>query len=113
MTTSKREKREGNPGPKAIHEATPAATLSVRIQPNASKNEVVGIADNILKIKINAPPVDGKANKECIKFLAKVLDVSKSQVTILGGEKARSKVVRILGISQDICWQRLTSGLRD
>ncbi len=109
MTTSKREKGEGRSSPKA---AALGATLSVRIQPNASKNEVVGIVDDVLKIKINAPPVDGKANKECIKFLAKVLDVSKSQVSIIGGEKARSKVVRIFGISQDICWQRLTSGLQ-
>ncbi|MEW5802791.1 MAG: DUF167 domain-containing protein [bacterium] len=85
----------------------------MRIQPNARKNEVVGIGeDQIVKIRITAPPVDGKANKECIKFLAKVLEVSKSQVAIVGGEKARSKAVRIFGISQQVCWQRLTSALQ-
>lgn len=98
--------------PNAAPGATLGATLSVRIQPNASKNEVVGIIDEVLKIKINAPPVDGKANKECIKFLAKALNVSKSHVSIIAGEKARAKVVRIMGISQDTCWKRLTSGLQ-
>ena len=113
MATSKREKGEKKPNPKAaVHISSPEATspevtLSVRIQPNASKNEVVGRVDDVLKIRITAPPVDGKANKECIKFLAKVLRVSKSQVLIIGGERARSKIVQVIGISEDTCWQRL------
>lgn len=91
--------------------ATDGATLSVRVQPSAGKNELVEIRDEIVKIRINAPPVDGKANRECIKFLAKVLGVASSQVSITGGEKGRSKVIRIAGLDQDSCWQRLRLSL--
>ena len=86
------------------------SVLTVRIQPNASKNEVVGMVDGILKIKIKAPPVDGKANKECLTFLAKVLQIPKSHLSIIKGEKTRSKVIQVVGMNQDVCRKRITSG---
>ena len=69
--------------------------LSLHIQPRASKNEVCGVQDNALKIRLTSPPVDGAANKLCREFLAGVFDVPKSSVEILAGETSRHKRVRI------------------
>ncbi len=69
--------------------------LDCRLQPKASKDEIVGPMDSQLKIRITAPPVDGKANQHLIQFLAKTFKVSKSSVRIEKGELGRSKRVRI------------------
>ena len=69
--------------------------LECRLQPKASRDEIVGEHDGQLKIKITAPPVDGKANAHLIKLLAKAFGVSQSQVDIERGELGRSKRIRI------------------
>jgi len=69
--------------------------LAVYIQPRASKTEIVGIHGNRLKIRIAAPPVDGKANQELVKFLAKIFAVSKSRITLLQGATGREKRFKI------------------
>ncbi|MGC1456081.1 MAG: DUF167 domain-containing protein [Nitrospirota bacterium] len=80
---------------------TPEApvTLSIRIQPRASKNEIVAMANGGLKIRLTAPPVDGAANEALVKFLADTLSIPKSNVEIISGHTAREKIVRISGIS--------------
>ncbi|MCC6207945.1 MAG: YggU family protein [Gammaproteobacteria bacterium] len=70
-------------------------TLSVRVQPRASKDEIVGMQGNHLKIRITAPPVDGKANVHLIQFLARVFDVPKSRISLLSGESGREKRILI------------------
>jgi len=69
--------------------------LHVQIQPKSSKDEVVGILGENLKIKITAPPIDGKANEHLCRFIAKVFNVSKSQVSILKGETSKIKTLLI------------------
>jgi len=69
--------------------------LNLHIQPRASKNQVCGIQDNALKIRLTSPPVDGAANKLCREFLADLLGVPKSAVEIISGETSRHKRVRI------------------
>lgn len=88
-------------------------SLTVRIQPNASKNEVLGMVNEMVKIKITAPPVDNKANKECLKFLSKILHIPKSKLLILKGQKTRSKIIQISGMSRDLCRQRLIKETRE
>ena len=78
-----------------------AATLSVRIQPRASKNEVVSREGGGIKIRLTAPPVDGAANEALVRFLADVFSVSKSQVEIISGHTSRDKIVSIEGISKE------------
>ncbi len=73
--------------------------MSVRIQPRASKNEVVSREGGV-KIRLTAPPVDGAANEALVRFLADTLCVSKSQVEIVSGHTARDKVVKISGIDK-------------
>jgi uncharacterized protein len=69
--------------------------LYVQIQPKSSTDEVVGILGENLKIKITAPPIDGKANEHLCRFIAKVFNVSKSQVSILKGETSKIKTLLI------------------
>lgn len=76
--------------------------FSVRVQPRASRNEVVGMHGDALKIRLSAPPVDGAANDALIEFLAEVFAVGHRHVRILAGETSRSKVVEIEGITERV-----------
>ncbi len=69
--------------------------LDIYVQPKSSVNKIIGIFDNFLKIKIKAPPVDGAANKECIKFMAKILKIPKKSISIISGETGRRKKIEI------------------
>jgi uncharacterized protein len=73
-------------------------TLVLRclIQPKASRDEIVGVQDERLKIRITAPPVDGKANAHLIRFLSDVLDVPRSRIELLSGDTGKRKTLRIL-----------------
>ena len=78
----------------------PQATLSVRVQPRASRNEVAGLDGETLKLRLTAPPVEGEANDACLAFLAKLLDLSPSRLAIIRGARSRTKVIRITGLTQ-------------
>ncbi|MGQ4001797.1 DUF167 domain-containing protein [Francisellaceae bacterium CB299] len=69
--------------------------LSIYVQPNSSKNEIVGEYNGMLKIKIKAPADSGKANKELVSFLAKYLNLKKNQITIIKGHISRQKIVSL------------------
>jgi len=71
--------------------------FSARIVPRASTSEIVGEHDGALKVKIASPPVDGAANAELIKVLAKFFDVQKSAVEILKGQTSKTKQIKIIG----------------
>lgn len=75
--------------------------LNLHIQPRASKNEICGLMDSSLKIRLTSPPVDGAANKLCREFLADLLHVPKSSVEIISGETSRHKRVRIAAADPD------------
>jgi uncharacterized protein (TIGR00251 family) len=71
--------------------------LPVRVIPRASRNEIVEVlSDQTVKIRLKAPPVEGKANEELIKFLSKVLDIPKSNFEIVAGKTGRDKLISIL-----------------
>jgi len=82
-----------------IREQEGAITFEVRVAPRASRNRIVGVQDGALKVALTAPPVDGAANEALKKLLAKELGVSKSNVEIVRGDRARIKVLRIHGVS--------------
>ena len=77
-----------------------SATLSLRIQPRASKNEAIEQENGGIKIRLTAPPVDGAANEALVKFLADKLGKAKSQVEIVSGHTGRDKIVRIEDIAE-------------
>ena len=72
--------------------------ISLHIQPRASRTELIGAHGGALKVRLAAPPVDGEANDELVRFLAKTLGVPKSAVTIVRGATGRRKVVRVAGV---------------
>jgi uncharacterized protein (TIGR00251 family) len=76
--------------------ATPEGVrLQIHVQPNASKNQIVGLHGGALKVKIKAVPEDGKANSELIAFLAKTLGVAKSRLELVSGQTSRAKAVLV------------------
>ena len=72
--------------------------FSATIQPRSSKNKIFGLQGESLKIRLTSPPVDGEANKMCIKLLAKQLNIASSQIIIVSGQKGRNKLIRIEGV---------------
>ena len=70
-------------------------TFNVRVIPRSAKSEIVGEYNGDLKVRLTSPPVDGKANKELIKILAKELKVAKSNIEIISGKTSKSKRIQI------------------
>ena len=83
------------------------ANLKVHVQPRASKNEIVGWHEGVLRIRLTAPPVEGAANKACRDFLAEALGVKRSNVEIALGEKSREKLFRIMGLTEEELHRRI------
>ncbi len=77
-----------------------AARLSVRLTPGASRAGIVGFADEVLSVRVNAPAQEGRANAALLKLLAKALRVPASRLAIVLGEHARTKVVSVDGLTQ-------------
>lgn len=73
--------------------------LTLHIQPGAKKTEVAGLHGDALKIRLAAPPVDGKANEALVAFVAKTLGVPKANVELVSGQTSRAKRLRVAGIA--------------
>lgn len=82
-----------------IEQRPDGARLFVRVQPRASRTELAGEVDGVLKVRIAAPPVEGEANRELIRHLAKLVGVAPSRVRVAAGERGRSKTVDIEGVT--------------
>ncbi|MDZ4231029.1 MAG: DUF167 domain-containing protein [Dehalococcoidales bacterium] len=74
--------------------------ITVAVQPNASRNQVTGIEDGICHLRIAAPPVKGKANRELINFLSGILRISPSRLNIVKGMTSRRKTISIRGLTE-------------
>lgn len=83
------------------------ALLVLHIQPGAKKTEIAGPHGDALKIRLAAPPVDGKANAALIDFLAARLDIPKARITLVAGQSSRSKRVAINGLDPARVRERL------
>jgi hypothetical protein len=83
-------------------------TLSLKVIPNASRDEVAGWLGAILKVKVQAPALDGRANAALAEFLADQLGLPRRAVVLLRGDKSRQKVVRVDGLTQAEVQRRLT-----
>lgn len=84
--------------------------LTLHIQPGAKKTEVAGPHGDALKIRLAAPPVDGKANAALLEFIAAKVGAGRTAVTLVSGETSRAKRVRIARISPDKVWLDLYGG---
>lgn len=81
-----------------IRETEHGVIFHIHVVPRSAKCEVAGVQGDALKLRITAPPVEGQANMECIRFLSDILGVRKKQVTILSGHKSKKKTVAIEGV---------------
>ena len=90
-----------------LHGDGTAVVLTLHIQPGARKTEICGLHGDALKIRLAAPPVDGKANDCLIAFLAERLSLARNTIDLISGASARSKRVRIQGISVEAVAQHL------
>ncbi|OJI06675.1 hypothetical protein BK004_02525 [bacterium CG10_46_32] len=70
-------------------------TIAVKVTPRSKENRIVGFKDGVLRVRITAPPVDGKANKALVVFLADAWGVPKSSIKIIQGETSREKVLEV------------------
>ena len=83
------------------------AVLDIRVVPRAAKAGVAGTRDGAILIRLTAPPVEGAANAELIEILADLLDRPRRAITIIAGERGRSKRVRVSGVTLDAALKRL------
>jgi len=80
---------------------SPAVSIGVYVQPRASKTELAGLHDGLVRIRLAAPPVDGAANAALAVFIADKLGIAKSRVQVVSGLTGRRKVVRIDGVTAE------------
>lgn len=71
--------------------------IALQVQPGAKKTEVVGLHGDALKLKLQAPPIEGRANEALVRYLSDVLDVPKSAVTLMHGQTSRKKLFEVKG----------------
>ncbi len=81
--------------------AGPRCTLAVKAIPNAARSEIVGWLGDALKVKVQAPPVEGRANAALCAFLAEELGLPRRAVSVLRGDTSRLKTVEIVGLSRE------------
>jgi uncharacterized protein (TIGR00251 family) len=85
-----------------LHDGKTGAALTVRVVPNAKRTELQGImTDGTLKIKVAAPPVEGKANKMLVDFLSEILKIPKTNIEIVAGALSRDKLISVTGIDPE------------
>jgi uncharacterized protein (TIGR00251 family) len=90
-----------------LKESPAGITFAVKVHPRAQKNAITGEVGDALKLAVTAPPADGKANEACIEFLAKLLNLPRSSVTIAAGQTSRNKVIRVLGLTAQQVRERI------
>jgi uncharacterized protein (TIGR00251 family) len=84
---------------KWLHATSEGCTLTVKATPRASKSEIVGAEPEWLRVRLKAPPVDGKANEALVELFARTFSLSKRAVEIVSGDTSRLKRIRLHGVS--------------
>lgn len=94
-----------------IQEDSDGVRLRVRVTPRAAKSALAGVADSVLRVRIAAPPVDGKANEALLRYLSELFAVPVRRVAIVHGESGREKTVKITGLKREEALQALRRAL--
>ena len=84
-----------------IQNTATGATFAVKVHPQAKKNAITGELGDALKLSLTAPAAEGRVNQACIEFLANLLKVPRSSVTIASGQTGRRKVIRVAGLAAE------------
>ena len=88
-------------------EPLPCARIKVRVQPRASKDQVIGYREDVLRLRVTAPPAEGKANDAVLSLLAETLGIARGRVRIVRGRSSREKVVLVESLAQEEVQRRL------
>ncbi len=97
-----------------FHNGKSGAALAIRVTPRASRDEIAEVMpDGSIRVRLTAPPVEGKANKALIKFLAKVLGVAPSRLEIIAGETGRDKLVSVLDMDAETAQRKILEHLKN
>jgi len=83
--------------------------LHLRVQPRASRDEILGWQDGVLRVRVAAPPVEGEANAAVVALVARALRIAPSTVRVVRGKRGRDKLVRLTGLGDDEAQSRLAS----
>ena len=95
-----------------LHDGKKGAALAIRVTPRANRNEIVELlSDGTVRIRLTAPPVEGKANEALIEFLSKVLDIAPSNIEIVSGATGRDKLVSILDMDAEMVHSRILQNI--
>jgi len=92
-----------------IRETKNGLSFDISVNPHASRSQIAGISEGLLKVKVTAPPVEGAANDACIELLAKKLGLKKSRMKISAGARGRKKTILINDVSRTELEQKLRS----
>lgn len=90
-----------------LTQASNGIIFSVKLVPNSSFSKIVDYTEEYARVKICAPPIENKANKELISFCSKLFDVNKSKIEIISGEKSKLKKILIKDTKLDVLTQKL------
>lgn len=90
-----------------VKELPEGVAIKVKVQPRASKNEIQGIMEGALRIRLTSPPVDGEANAACSAFLGQFFGIAKSKAVLVNGHTSRIKTIKLEGISKKQLLDRL------
>ncbi len=85
--------------------------LSIRLTPKASRDQVVSWEEDVLRVRVAAPPVEGRANQALLRLLARALDVPQSRLTLVVGQTQRNKVVAVEGLTEEEARARLAAAI--
>lgn len=96
-----------------FHDGRFGSAIAVRVTPRASKNEISGVMqDGTIKIKLTAPPVEGKANQALVEFLSELLGVAQSKIEIVSGSTGRKKLIAIEGLDAEAAQKKIIGKIR-
>jgi uncharacterized protein (TIGR00251 family) len=96
-----------------LHDGEQGAALTIRVTPRARRTEIGGVLDDgTLRVRISEPPVEGKANKALVAFLAKVLGVKKRKIEIVAGEKGLDKLISVIEMSAEEAEERIKAWMK-
>ncbi|MFC1892128.1 DUF167 domain-containing protein [Thermodesulfobacteriota bacterium] len=85
----------------------PDSEISIKLLPRSSKNQIIIKANDVYRIKVTSPPIDGKANKALINILSKQLGIAKGNIEIISGRTSKNKRVRVKGLTKVEITQRM------
>jgi len=81
-----------------LKQSDEGVVLQIQVQPRSSRNQLVGLQGDALKVKLTSPPVEGAANKACCVYLAKLFGIPQSSAVLVAGDKSRQKRVLLKGV---------------